>query len=109
MQFEWDANKAVANQRKHGVSFEAAARVFDDPRVLSVLDRRYSEERWYSLGAVGETIIYVAHTIENQGQTSETIRIISARQASARERQEYQTNASYAFGVGDGKPPGQRD
>jgi uncharacterized DUF497 family protein len=107
--FEWDAIKAAANRHKHGVSFEAAVRVFDDPRVLSVLDRRYSEERWYSLGAVGEAIIYVAHTIENQEQTSETIRIISARQASARERQEYQTNAATAFGVGDGESPGQRD
>jgi hypothetical protein len=106
VRFEWDAFKAVANRRKHGVSFEAAAHVFDDPRVLSVLDRRYSEERWYSLGAVGETIIYVAHTIENQEQTGETIRIISARQASAREGREYQTNAAIAFGVGDGESPG---
>jgi uncharacterized DUF497 family protein len=82
-------------------------RVFDDPRVLSVLDRRYSEERWYSLGVVGEAIIYVAYTVENEGQESETIRIISARQASPRERREYQTNAGYAFGVGDdGESPG---
>ncbi|HME81173.1 MAG TPA: BrnT family toxin [Candidatus Eremiobacteraceae bacterium] len=106
MRFEWDPHKAVINLRKHGVSFETAIRIFEDPRVLSAQDTRYSDERWYSIGNVGKRIIYVAHTIENEGQTNETIRIISARKASARERREYQADAATDLGADDGKSSG---
>src|SRR5271165_5129357 len=77
-----------------------------DPRVLSAQDTRYSDERWYSIGNVGKRIIYVAHTIENEGQTNETIRIISARKASARERRGYQADAATDLGADDGKSSG---
>jgi hypothetical protein len=42
-QFEWDEIKAAANVRKHGVSFELAATVFSDPRLLTVADLEHSE------------------------------------------------------------------
>ena len=51
-QFEWDELKAIANVRKHGVSFELAATVFTDPRLLTLADLGHgeNEERWYSTG-----------------------------------------------------------
>jgi len=109
MRFEWDPHKAGVNRRKLGVSFETAACVFEDPRVLSALDTRYSDERWYSIGMAGERIIYVAHTVESEGQADETIRIISARQADAHERREYQADPAADLGADNGQSSGQRD
>ena len=52
--FVWDQNKNRTNRRKHGVSFESAVRIFDDPRVVSYPDRVVdSEERWHSIGSAG--------------------------------------------------------
>jgi len=53
MKFEWDENKNRLNQHKHGVSFEDAKMVFDDPLQISKLDYRFSyfEERWITLGS----------------------------------------------------------
>jgi uncharacterized DUF497 family protein len=50
--FEWDATKARSNERKHDVTFEAAASVFLDPLALTVYDKASShdEERWFTLG-----------------------------------------------------------
>jgi uncharacterized DUF497 family protein len=50
--FEWDLNKAIANKRKHGVSFDQASRIFLDPLALTVYDETHSdyEERWNTLG-----------------------------------------------------------
>jgi len=51
MYFEWDERKNRANQAKHGLSFETAALVFEDPNAISVLDRVVEgEERWRTLG-----------------------------------------------------------
>jgi uncharacterized DUF497 family protein len=51
-QFEWDDAKAVANMRKHRVSFNLALTIFNDPVVLTVADFEHSatEERWFSIG-----------------------------------------------------------
>ena len=51
-QFEWNEIKAAANLRKHGVSFELASTVFNDPRLLTVADLEHgeTEERWFSIG-----------------------------------------------------------
>lgn len=50
-QFQWDEIKAAANVRKHGISFDLARTVFNDPRLLSVADLEHSEaeERWFLL------------------------------------------------------------
>lgn len=90
MRFEWDLRKDAANRVKHGVSFELARRVFDDPNHLSIQDRHErGEERWRTLGFVGpHAILLVAHTYEDK-HGEEIIRIISARKATKRERQIY--------------------
>jgi uncharacterized DUF497 family protein len=93
--FTWDEGKNLSNQRKHGVSFELAARVFLDPLHLSVQDRVESgEQRWQTLGQIGGiAVVLVAHTFTEDGPTNapiEVIRIISARPATRRERKRYE-------------------
>ena len=54
MQIEWDEAKNRSNLEKHGVSFETAQLMFDDPHHLSVRDREVNgEERWQTIGVVG--------------------------------------------------------
>lgn len=80
-----------------GVAAEPLRLVFDDPFALSVQDRVAGrEERWQTLGlAGGAVLLLVAHTyIDESGE--ETIRIISARRATARERTAYQEVADYS-------------
>lgn len=92
MRFEWDAMKAKSNLRKHQVSFETAARVFADPFALVVQDRIESGEwRWQTLGMVeGSLLLLVAHTVDDDQDGSEIIRIISARRADPREKKRYE-------------------
>ncbi len=94
MRFEWDEVKNLSNRRKHGVSFEEASAVFRDPLYVSVQDRiEDGEQRWLALGfADGLVLLAVAHTVrEGDADTSvEIIRIISARQATRKERRRYE-------------------
>ena len=85
LEFEWDDNKAASNLRKHGVSFQYAARVFDDDNRLEYYDVNHSEEedRYHTIGMVDD-ILFVVYT-----ERRETIRIISARYANRRERRLY--------------------
>ena len=91
MLFVWDEGKNRINRRKHGVSFEAAIRVFDDPHAVSFVERiTGGEERWHTVGLVGGiTTLLVVHTVGEQ-DGEETFRIISARKASRSERGLYQ-------------------
>lgn len=94
MRFEWDPYKDAANQEKHGVAFDEAREVFDDPLHLSILDRRftYFEERWITVGQSGARhVLVVAHLFFDQ-QDEEVIRIISAREATAREKRQYESH-----------------
>ncbi|KEY51082.1 BrnT family toxin [Citrobacter amalonaticus] len=90
--FEWDANKARSNVGKHGVRFEDAILVFDDPRHLSRQDRiENGEYRWQTLGLVhGIVVILVAHSIRFEKSGIDVIRIISARKADRKERNRYE-------------------
>lgn len=56
MKFEWDEEKNRINQDKHGVSFEWAKEVFEDPLQISKLDHRFSyfEERWITVGSTSK-------------------------------------------------------
>lgn len=92
MRYEWDDNKNRANLAKHGVSFEIASLVFDDPVQLSIQGWHESgEERWKTLGLVsGVVILMVAHTYREDDTGKEVVRIISARKATAHERQRYE-------------------
>ena len=88
MEFEWDANKAKSNWVKHGIRFEDAVLVFDDPQHLSQQDRiENGEYRWQTIGLVYG--IVVAHTIRFESG-NEIIRIISARKADRKERSRYE-------------------
>jgi uncharacterized DUF497 family protein len=86
LEFEWDPQKAAANLAKHGVSFEEAGTAFGDPLGRIVADPRHSsdEDRFVLLGLSRDrrllTVMYV--------ERGETIRIISARLATRRERRD---------------------
>lgn len=87
MQFTWDENKNTINKLKHGISFETAKLVFNDPLHISIQDRyENGEQRWQTLGLInGIVVILVAHCIDEEN-TVEIIRIISARKATKQER-----------------------
>ena len=89
MDFEWDASKAAVNLRKHGVSFEDAARVFLDPNRIETYDGRgaYGEDRWKTVGMVEPALLAVVYTV--RGKEGDIIRLISARKADAHERTQY--------------------
>jgi len=91
MVFAWDEVKDRINRRKHGISFESAARIFEDPHVISYVDRVVDrEERWHAIGSAGGiALLLVVHTVEEE-HDEEEIRIISARKANPRERALYQ-------------------
>ena len=91
--FQWNAVKALGNAAKHGVTFEQAAAVFLDPLALTVFDAAHSqeEERWWSLGHdASGTLLLVAHTHQATGPISASVRLISARPATKRERHFYE-------------------
>ena len=95
IRFEWDEAKNLANQRKHGVSFQLASKVFLDPLFVSIKDRiQDGEQRWRTYGEVeGWLLMMVAHTVrekEADGRLVEVVRIISAREVSRRERRHYE-------------------
>ncbi|MFL6311230.1 MAG: BrnT family toxin [Terriglobales bacterium] len=92
MRFEWDEAKNRQNLAKHGINFETAALVFEDPYVLSDPDRVVDdEERWQTIGTIGILIVLVAHlSWDEDGE--EVIRLISARKASSAERKSYEAH-----------------
>jgi len=96
MRFEWDDAKAASNLRKHRVSFETAARAFADPFALVEQDRvEGGEYRWQTVGLVdGHLLLLVAHTVRDDENGVEVIRIISARRAEPKERRRYEQNSS---------------
>jgi uncharacterized DUF497 family protein len=78
MEFEWDDDKAAANERKHGVSFLEAQTIFADPLSLTGYDPDHSEaeDRYLTMGtSVGGRL---------------RVRIISTREASRKERKDYE-------------------
>jgi len=88
----WDPPKAIRNREKHGVSFEEAATVFLDANALDWDDEGHSrmEERRKRAGkSAQQRIVLVVYTARRTSDGQETIRIISARQASRKEREAY--------------------
>jgi uncharacterized protein len=88
VEFTWDERKNRVNQQKHGVSFETAILVFDDPYHLTRQDREVEgEPRWQTIGIVnGIHVLLVAHTVD---EDQERVRILSARKATRNERSIY--------------------
>jgi uncharacterized protein len=88
LRFAWDARKAAANLRKHGVSFAEAATAFGDPLSITIADPDHSvtETRFILIGrSRNDHLVVVAHM-----ERGDTIRLISARPASRRERDRYE-------------------
>jgi len=92
LEFEWHTAKAEANFRRHGVSFDLAKTMFNDPFAVDFLDDReqYGEERFVMIGmAEGKVLLFVAYT-----EREERILIISARRATQYEQDHcFQQNA----------------
>ena len=89
LRFEWDARKAAANAKKHGVSFEEARSVFFDERARLIEDPDHSEgeERFILLGLSSSLrLLLVCHCYRSEGNV---IRIISARKATTHETKSY--------------------
>ncbi len=92
-QFEWDDEKARTNLRKHGVTFELAASIFFDPRLLELADVEHSspgDERWFGIGLSENSAILVViyQWMELDGKNVK-VRLISARKATQNEIQSY--------------------
>lgn len=88
MEFEWDEEKAAANLAKHGVSFEQARTVFDDPLYVDFYDPDHSsEEHRYII--IGESrdrrLLLVSYT-----ERGDVTRLISAREVTRSEREAYE-------------------
>lgn len=90
--FTWDTAKAASNLRKHGISFETAVRVFADPMAVTRQDRiENGEQRWQTIGMVSDrALLLVAHTLWDDEEGIEVVRIISARRADRKEWRIYE-------------------
>ena len=89
LKFEWDENKNISNQKKHGVSFEEAKTVFSDElgRLIHDPDHSEGEERFILMGMSSQhSWLTVCHCERDL----DTIRIISARKADKFERKQYE-------------------
>lgn len=87
--FEWDESKARSNVRKHGVSFQEAVTVFDDPMSITLDDPEHSdyERRFVTIGFSNRArLLVVCH-----GDRPDRIRIINSRTADRRERRYYES------------------
>jgi uncharacterized DUF497 family protein len=92
-EFDWDPATAASNHRKHGVAFEDAMVIFEDPLLLTIFDPDHSdtEERWIYIGLTrnGQLILAV-HTYAEAEDANTAIRIISARRPTKNETRQYQ-------------------
>lgn len=87
-EFEWDDAKAASNLEKHGVGFEEARLVFQDPFAVELYDDRrdYGEDRYILIGMSAAHLLVIAYT-----KREDRFRIISARRAEPNERRDYYT------------------
>jgi uncharacterized protein len=88
MRFDWDENKALSNLSKHGVSFEEAKTVFDDPLYVDFYDPAHSDEenRYLIVGESSQRRLLIASYTER----GTLIRLISAREVTRTERKVYE-------------------
>lgn len=88
MEFEWDPQKAIVNNRKHGVTFAEAATVFDDPLGITVADPNHSEteDRFIAVGQSHRRRFLIVSFADRRDR----LRIISARELTRAERRTYE-------------------
>jgi uncharacterized DUF497 family protein len=86
IEFEWDEEKNAKNKRKHKISFEAAKKVFFDPKRFEAFDKKHSlnEDRLKTVGFSGFALLSVVFT-----EKGSSVRIISARKADKGEEEKY--------------------
>ncbi len=86
--FEWDDEKAVANLSKHGVSFDEAKTVFNDPLYVDFFDPDHShdEHRYLIVGESSRGRLLVV----SYAESGDTVRVISARELTSGEQEEYE-------------------
>ncbi|MFN2500480.1 MAG: BrnT family toxin [Pyrinomonadaceae bacterium] len=92
LKFEWDEDKAAANLRKHRISFDEAKTVFADPFAITIDDPEHSaeEQRFIDIGtSAAGNVLVVSYTERG------TIRLISSRKASRKERRIYEEKAGF--------------
>jgi uncharacterized DUF497 family protein len=87
LRFVWDETKNKENLKKHGIDFNTAIFVFNDPNYIKIYDEAHSsdEERWNIIGMINDVVLFVVET----EITDNLIRIISARKANKNERETY--------------------
>jgi uncharacterized protein len=93
MLFEWDENKARSNLKKHGVSFEEATEVFEDPNALEDFDHDHSdtEYRFNIVGYSSRRLLFVVFVDKTHNLAGEELyRIIGARPAEGDDRKRYE-------------------
>lgn len=86
MAYQWDRDKAIANIRKHEVDFADAVSVFSDDLAITIVDERFDEERFITIGvdALGRILVVVFTCRDDD------IRIVSARKATRQEQTQYE-------------------
>jgi uncharacterized protein len=86
MAYQWDRKKAIANLNKHGIDFADAVLVFSDELAITLVDERFEEERFITIGmdALGRVLVVVYMWRGNE------IRLISAGKATGHERTQYE-------------------
>lgn len=94
--FEWDADKAEANKRKHGISFEEILPMFDDPLFWEQLDLSHStaeESRYFGTAKINGFAVVISSYTER-----ERTRIISARISTSEEERRYEEWCKQFYG-----------
>jgi uncharacterized DUF497 family protein len=92
-EFTWDLDKALANERKHGIAFQLASTVFNDSlaEIFHNVGHDAVEERWSILGMTPTGVLLLVVHAYVEGRGDRCVRIISARKATHYERREYET------------------
>jgi uncharacterized DUF497 family protein len=89
--YEWNEEKAAANLEKHGVSFDEAATVFDDPLYIDFYDPDHSndERRYLIIGtSTADRLLIISYT-----ERDDVVRLISAREVTLGERKAYEEDS----------------
>ena len=90
MRVDWDNAKNAINRSKHGIDFETAQLIFDDPFCITFVERvTDGEERWHAIGSIEKLVVLVVVHTYREVDSEEMIRIISARRATTKERRLY--------------------
>ena len=90
MRVEWDRAKNETNRTKHGIDFETAQLIFDDPFCITFVEQvTDGEERWHAIGSIEKIILLVVVHTYREENSEQVIRIISARRATPKERRLY--------------------